>query len=167
MRRLAVIKPLVDHLKGDSTLAENTASGKNIFVLSDYQGITEDNQFSPAIWIIPLTSSPAVATVRNSDCRTMMSLKLFVAAVVNNVGDLRRGFGWEHSSIPSSYLGAYPEASDFEDLIRDSILKFNREYFAKNMRATFSPLTLVENPKPDLHNGHLILPQIYEVQYSF
>lgn len=163
--RLDIIKPLVDHFKADGTLTF-TGSGQYIFVMSNYEGVSENNQYSPAIWIIPLDTGPSVKAPRDSDCKTRMTLQLFVGVAVYNTRDTRGNYGWNSSQASSTYMGAYPEAVGYEMLVRESILEFNKKTLATRM-LTYGALALVNLPKPDVHNGHLILPQIYETEFTF
>lgn len=163
--RLDIIAPLVDHFKADTTLTF-TGNGQCIFVMSNYEGVTDNNQKSPAIWIIPLDTGPAVKGIRNSDCKTRVNLQLLIAVAVYNSRDTQGSFGWNHAQASSTYMGAYPEAAAFEVLVRDSIIVFNRNTLA-SPRLPYGPLNLVNLPKPDVHQGHLILPQIYETEFTF
>jgi len=173
--RVPYLEDLVNHLKSSTILNGHgmpdvpDLNGDCIFVKAQYRGIDEDNQFSPAIWIIPMESTPVKKIDGQNDCKQPMIHRLMICAVVKNVYGCRDHFEENVSGGQTSLIGSFMEASKFEMLLRDTILEFNESVVDASGTEckSYQRLQLCELPEPDEHNGHLIMPTLWETRYVF
>lgn len=165
MRRIEWLKDLVDHFKADVTLAD---IGQFVFPMSEYRVLNEKNQITPAIWIIPRDAR--LVNTRNpefgQDCKTMVEERVLICVAVRNAINTEDHIKHVNGS-PSNMYGAYVRASELEDLVRASVLAFNKAVSDDNGIREYQPLRFLDLPEPDEHNGHFVLAQNYSVNFTF
>ncbi len=161
VKRLAWLQPLVEHLKSDVSLSD---VGKWVFPMSEYRGITEANQFTPSILVIPRDARLLNQSGKNieSDCASRIEHRILICVVVKNPINCRDHI--EHDT--DTMYGAYIEACDLELKLRESILSFNGK-IREDFKSSFSPLQLLDLPEPDELNGHFVLAQNYSTTFTF
>jgi hypothetical protein len=164
MKRLQPFIDLAEHLRLDQTLDALTKK-KYVYIKAEYRGIDEDNQFSPAIWIIPMQGE--IKAMSKYDCPSKIDISCMVCVVVRNVYDTRNNVGYNNGLGTNVTRGAYQEASDYEDLVRTSILNFNQNNLINLSLKKYDNFIMSSMPQADVHNGHLILPTIYKTSIVF
>lgn len=173
MNRIPYLTPLVNFLKASTTLNNHgipglpDMKGKNIFVVSAYDGLATLNNFFFGVIIHPM-GSVQVEQDERIKCDGNLEHKVMIAAMVKNARSLQAHFQENVSGSNTSYTGAYPMAAAFEEIIRKTILEFNASIESESSTITdFTPFRLVELPEPDEHNDLLVMPMIYKTSYVF
>lgn len=176
MTRVPYLNDLVTYLKSTPLLDKlgvaattNCLGGRNIIVKSQYRGIDEDNQFGCAVWVHPMETVPRKKSSVDSDCPTFMVHRLMLMCVVKNDYNCRNHFEpnvVDPANGTIEMVGAYTQAAEIEECLIAAIRDFN-ETVAEGLidPKSYSRLQICEAPEPDEHNGHLILPMVWELEY--
>lgn len=179
MRRVQYLEDLLNHLENHIDIASKKVK---VIVKSEFRSIDEDTQFSPAIWIIPGSGRAKgdASRRRFRDCTEKFIFEIMICCVVRDVCGVQRNnidaskTGQLYSmAVNSDLRGAFVEGSDLEDCAIKAIEDFNIATDQNNKNGIltnknrYTPLTLIDLPKSEAHNGHLIMPSVYEIELNF
>lgn len=179
MRRVQYLEDLLNHLENYPDIANKQVK---VIVKSEFRGIDEDNQFSPAIWLIPGSGriKGDVSRRRIRDCKEKALFEIMICCVVrdvcgvqrNNIDSSRTGQMYS-MNVVNDLRGAFVEGSDLEDCVLKAIEDFNKATELLNCGQNqanpfkYSGLTLMDLPRSEAHNGHLIMPMVFEIELNF
>ena len=144
LNHVPYLEPLYNHLK--ECIPE---VGKNIFVKAYYRGVDRDNQFFPAIWIIPRNSGVENLQRHAPDCKTSMTQSLNICAIVNCAKGGKRHFDVSVEDDSCKIIGPYIEGAELLNKIHCCVVDFNNQNNSQ-------PLVLASIEEPDFCNGHLV-----------
>ncbi len=166
MRRIEWLPSLLNHLQNDPILSE--VKGHFIIPKSEYKGFDENNQMSPALWIIPLEATPIKQKGQNQfeNCIVAIERVMICVAVRNSRNTVDN---ISYNSASGTINGAYVEASTLEDKVISSINKWNntQEYNGNAGMGYINPFSLTELPAVDSHNGNIIMATIWDTKINF
>ncbi len=155
MNHVPYLEPLYNHIK--ECIPE---VGKNIFVKAYYDGVDQDNQFHPAVWIIPRETTTPNVQARGPNCVVSMVQSVNICAIVNCARGGKRHFDISREADSCKILGPYVEGANLLKKIHCCILEFNR--LSKQ-----EPLILSDIQEPDFCNGHLVHCLEYKVKIYY
>lgn len=171
MVRINYLDPLVNFLKTSPILNNHgipgvpDINGKNIWVFSDWDIFKNAKSWSYGVIIKPMESRPNVDNLDSfSYCKTPMEHRVMIGVQVKNARNTQNHFQEDVQGGITTYTGAYPQAAQFEELVRETILAYNKSI---RLDEILKPLQLVELPEPEESDGYLMMPSIYQTTYVF
>lgn len=169
MIRINYLNPLVNYLKASPILNNHgipgvpDINGKNIFVFSDWTIFKNSKSWSYGVIIKPMESRP-VSDNLQPNCRTAMEHRVMIGVQLKNARNTQNHFQEDVQLGITSFTGAYPQAAQFEELVRNTILAYNESI---RLDEVLKPLMLVELPEPEESDGYLMMPSIYQTTYVY
>ena len=169
MIRINYLDPLVNYLKASPILNNHgipgvpDIKGKNIWVFSDWSIFKNAKSWTYGVIIKPMESRPNADNLQ-PNCRTPMEHRVMIGVQVKNARNTQNHFQEDVQAGITSYTGAYPQAAQFEELVRNTVLAYNDSI---RLDEVLKPLMLVELPEPEESDGYLMMPSIYQTTYVF
>lgn len=144
MNHIPYLEPLYNHIK--ECVPE---VGKNIFVKAYYDGVDQDNQFYPAVWIIPRETRVQNLDFKKYDCKSLLIQSINICTIVNCLRGGKRHFDVSKEADGCKILGPYVEGAELLYKVHCCITEFNET-------SKLEPLVLSDIQEPDFCNGHLV-----------
>jgi len=168
MNRIPYLAPLVNFLKA-STILNNHGipgvpdlNGENIYVYSDWSAHKDSRNYGPLLLIQPTTGHNL--DDKRPDCLNEFESEFLIMTQVKNARKTQQHFQEDVAAGVTTYEGAYIDAANLEDLIRQTILQFNVQVLPN---AGYTPVRLKGLQDTVSEDGFLVLKQVYTTKIMF